>query len=175
MAAYCNTAGLSGEPPFLGHYTRSSEQAQELRDVWQRKDIGHLDYVTGWYRKALDFFGNALGRFAFVSTNSVTQGEPVSALFGPIFEAGWRIRFAHRPFAWTSEAPGAAAVHCVIIGFDRAARPMPRLFTYASPKGEASEIAAQAINGYLVDGPKVLVEQVRTPLSSQDRKSTRLN
>src|SRR5699024_9704240 len=158
---------IFGNPPFLGHATRSAEQAQELRDVWERKDIGRLDYVTGWYRKALDFFRDLPGRFAFVSTNSIAQGEPVPALFGPIFEAGWRIRFAHRTFAWTSEAPGAAAVHCVIIGFDRAARPMPRLFTYATPKREASDIADQAINGYLVDGPKVLVEQVRTPLSSQ--------
>src|SRR5690625_2019096 len=123
--------------------------------------------TSGWYRKALDFLGEIPGRFAFVSTNSIAQGEPVPALFGPIFEAGWRIRFAHRTFAWTSEAPGAAAVHCVIIGFDRAARPMPRLFTYASPKGEASEIAALAIMGYRAAGPSVLVEQVRTPLSSQ--------
>src|SRR5699024_10504479 len=66
---------VMGNPPFLGHYTRTSEQAQELREVWERKDIGHLDYVTGWYRKALDFFGTIPGRFAFVSTNSTTQGE----------------------------------------------------------------------------------------------------
>src|SRR5699024_11136329 len=157
---------VMGNPPFLGHYTRSSEQAQELRDVWQRKDIGHLDYVTGWYRKALDFFGNALGRFAFVSTNSVTQGEPVSALFGPIFEAGWRIRFAHRTFAWTSEAPGAAAVHCVIIGFDRDTKPAPRLFTYARPKSRPEEIATSTINGNLVDGPRVGITSRRAPLSS---------
>ncbi|GAA1486873.1 N-6 DNA methylase [Brachybacterium fresconis] len=156
---------IMGNPPFLGHATRTNEQAQELRDVWQRKDIGRLDYVTGWYRKALDFFGEIPGRFAFVSTNSIAQGEPVPALFGPIFEAGWRIRFAHRTFAWTSEAPGAAAVHCVIIGFDREAKPKPRLFAYASPKGEASEIAAHTVNGYLVDGPNVLVEQRRAPLS----------
>src|SRR5690625_4161230 len=78
---------VMGNPPFLGHATRTTEQAQELRDVWQRKDIGRLDYVTGWYRKALDFFGEIPGRFAFVSTNSIAQGEPVPALFGPIFGA----------------------------------------------------------------------------------------
>src|SRR5699024_8659875 len=120
-------------------------------DVWQRKDIGRLDYVTGWYRKALDFFGEIPGRFAFVSTNSIAQGEPVPALFGPIFEAGWRIRFAHRTFAWTSEAPGAAAVHCVIIGFDRETKPSPRLFKYADSDSPAAELSPARINGYLID------------------------
>jgi len=152
---------VMGNPPFLGHATRTPEQAQELRDVWQRKDIGRLDYVTGWYRKALDFFGDAPGRFAFVSTNSITQGEPVPALFGPIFDAGWRIRFAHRTFAWSSEAPGAAAVHCTIVGFDREQKPAPRLFSYATPKGDPAEVTARLINGYLVEGPRVLVEQRR--------------
>ena len=156
---------VMGNPPFLGHYTRTSDQAQELRDVWQRKDIGHLDYVTGWYRKSLDFFGDIPGRFAFVSTNSIAQGEPVAALFDPIFEPGWRIRFAHRTFAWTSEAPGAAAVHCVIIGFDLGEKSAPRLFTYANVKSEASEIPAHTINGYLVDGPRVGITSRRTPLS----------
>ena len=156
---------VMGNPPFLGHATRTPEQAQDLRDVWRRKDIGHLDYVTGWYRKALDFFGDGPGSFAFVSTNSITQGEPVPALFGPIFDAGWRIRFAHRTFAWTSEAPGAAAVHCVIVGFDRSLKPAPRLFTYARPKGRPEEIAAGTINGYLVDGPRVDITSRRAPLS----------
>ncbi|MGL1311192.1 DNA methyltransferase, partial [Vibrio parahaemolyticus] len=79
------------------------------------------DYVTGWYIKAaqlLDLPGYG-GKFAFVSTNSITQGEAVSSMFRPIFAAGWRIGFAHRTFSWTSEAPGAAAVHCTILGFDK--------------------------------------------------------
>ena len=155
-----------GNPPFLGHATRTTEQAQELRDVWQRKDIGRLDYVTGWYKKAMEFYGDTPGRFAFVSTNSIAQGEPVPALFGPVFEAGWRIRFAHRAFAWSSEAPGAAAVHCVVVGFDREARPAPRLFTYSHPKEPATEVPASRINGYLVDGPNVLVEQRRSILGA---------
>ena len=153
-----------GNPPFLGHATRSTEQAQELRDVWERKDIGRLDYVTGWYKKAIDYFGATAGRWAFVSTNSIAQGEPVPALFGPIFAAGWRIRFAHRTFAWTSEAPGAAAVHCVVVGFDREKGPA-RLFSYPDLRGEAVEASARSVNGYLVDGPNVLVEQRRSPLA----------
>ncbi|MEE6388165.1 DNA methyltransferase [Microbacterium paraoxydans] len=162
---------IMGNPPFLGHATRSLEQAQELRDVWHRKDIGRLDYVTGWYAKSLELFNRQgyAGEFAFVSTNSIAQGEPVPALFGPVFSTGWRIKFAHRTFAWTSEAPGAAAVHCSVIGFDRASKKRARLFDYSgNVKGEPVELpVAEQLNGYLVDGPIVLVEQRRTPLARQ--------
>lgn len=160
---------ILGNPPFLGHATRSSEQAAELRKVWRRDDIGRLDYVTGWYAKSLDLFSRPdfEGEFAFVSTNSITQGEPVPALFGPIFRAGWRVKFAHRTFAWTSEAPGAAAVHCVAIGFDRRPRKPAWLYEYPSTKGDAVRFAVKdRINAYLVDGPNVLVEQRHTPLSA---------
>ena len=156
---------VMGNPPFLGHATRTPEQAQDLRDVWQRKDIGRLDYATGWYAKALGYFRDVDGRWAFVSTNSITQGEPVPALFGPVLQGGWRIRFAHRTFPWTSEAPGSAAVHCTIIGFDRAKIPAARLFSYERGSSEPAETPAQNINPYLVDGPNVLVDQRRTPLS----------
>ena len=156
---------IFGNPPFLGHATRNNEQAAELRQVWARDDIGRLDYVTGWYKKAIDYFGYLPGRWAFVSTNSIVQGEPVPALFGPVFSAGWRIRFAHRTFAWTSEAPGAAAVHCVVIGFDRGIKPPARLFSYTDLRGAPTEEPAKTINGYLVDAPNVLVDQRRTPLS----------
>lgn len=157
---------IVGNPPFIGHKTRTEEQADELREVWGRKNIGRLDYVTGWYKKASDYFAHtANGRFAFVSTNSIAQGEPVLALFGHLFEAGWRIRFAHQTFAWTSEAPGSASVHCVIVGFDRDAKQPATLFTYEDIKGAPVASPTRAINGYLVAGPNVLVEQRRTPLS----------
>lgn len=162
---------IMGNPPFLGHATRSLEQARELRYVWGRKDIGRLDYVTGWYAKSLELFSRPayVGEFAFVSTNSIAQGEPVPALFGPVFAAGWRVKFAHRTFAWTSEAPGAAAVHCSVIGFDQSKRKRARLFDYSgNVKGEPVELPVIGqINGYLVDGPIALVEQRRTPLASQ--------
>ncbi|MFJ4286742.1 DNA methyltransferase [Paenarthrobacter nicotinovorans] len=162
---------IMGNPPFLGHATRSPEQAQELRDVWRRDDIGRLDYVTGWYAKSLELMSRPqfAGEFAFVSTNSIAQGEPVPALFGPVFAAGWRVKFAHRTFAWTSEAPGAAVVHCSVIGFDRAIRKRARLFDYADNlRGEPKEIpVADQLNGYLVDGPNVLVDQRRTPISAE--------
>jgi len=160
---------IMGNPPFLGHATRSVEQAQELRDVWGRDDIGRLDYVTGWYAKSLDLMSRPgyAGEFAFVSTNSIGQGEPVPALFGPVFAAGWRVKFAHRTFAWTSEAPGAAAVYCSVIGFDQATKKRARLFDYSGNlRGEPVEIpVVNQLNGYLVDGPNVLIEQRRTPLA----------
>lgn len=160
---------VAGNPPFLGHETRTPEQSDELREVWGRKDIGRLDYVTGWFKKAVDYLGQTPGtRFAFVSTNSIAQGEPVPALFAPIFEAGWRIRFAHQTFAWTSEASSAAAVHCVVTGFDRDSRSRAKLFTYPTLKGAPTEIEVdQQINGYLIDAPVVFVEQRRDILGDR--------
>lgn len=157
-----------GNPPFMGHDTRTSQQSAELKAVWGRENIGRLDYVTAWYKKASDYFTDVEGgRFAFVSTNSIVQGEPVPSLFGPLFAAGWRIRFAHRTFAWSSEAPGAAAVHCVIVGFDRPRRgaPAPTLYLYQDFRGDAKSMKVSTINGYLIDGPNVLVETRGAPLS----------
>lgn len=162
------TVHVMGNPPFLGHATRTTQQADELRAAWGRKDIGRLDYVTGWYAKTLNYFSTPPGgSWAFVSTSSIAQGEPVPALFGPVFAEGWRIKFAHRTFAWTSEAPGAASVHCTIIGFDRRRKPAPRLFHYTDLKAEAEEEPAQRINAYLLDAPSMLVDQRRSRLSPE--------
>lgn len=158
---------VAGNPPFLGHNSRTAEQAQELRDLWKRDDIGRLDYATGWYAKALDYFSGHAGRWAFVSTNSVVQGEPVATLFREVFRRGWRIRFAHRTFAWESEAVGAATVHCVILGFDRDEGTPPRLFDYDARSTVPREVRVKRINAYLTDSPNVLVEQRRSRLSSQ--------
>jgi hypothetical protein len=156
---------IIGNPPFLGHISRTKEQTQELIDVWGREDIGRLDYVTAWYKKASDTLTSyPAGRFAFVSTNSITQGEPVPALFGPLFAKGWRIRFAHRTFAWSSEAPGEAKVHCVIIGMDRQ-KGTAQLFNYTNILGEPIESRVKNINAYLIDSVNILVEQSRKILS----------
>ena len=166
---------IFGNPPFRGD-AREREQQDDLERAWGNKTdkISRLDYVTGWHAKSLDFFENRNGRFAFVTTNSITQGDQVPRLFGPIFKAGWRIRFAHRTFVWDSEAPGKAAVHCVIVGFDRALESRPKLWDYEHGKGEPVPVSVErAINAYLVDGPNVLVEKRNTPLSPLLGKGTR--
>ena len=164
------TVRIVGNPPFIGQYLRSEEQTDDLRFVWGDAYDGYLDYVTGWFIKASQYFHAVPrgGRFAFVSTNSIAQGAPVPALFRPLLEGGWRIRFAHQTFAWTSEAPGAAAVHCVITGFDRGApheKARPVLFTYSSLKAQPEALPVKHINPYLVEGPDIFLKALRHPLS----------
>lgn len=156
-----------GNPPFLGDNTRNEEQLEDLKAAWgSDKQISRLDYVTGWHALALRFFQGRRGSFAFVTTNSITQGDQPARLFGPVFDAGWRIRFAHRTFPWDSEAPGKAAVHCVVVGFDRSLEPKARLWDYPDLRGEPIEVpVTNKINAYLIDGPNVLVEKRSAPLS----------
>ncbi|CAL9478914.1 hypothetical protein SUDANB106_03018 [Streptomyces sp. enrichment culture] len=162
---------VMGNPPFIGISQRTTEQVADLKQVWGPHYHGSLDYVTGWYKKAADLFAKPryAGAFAFVSTNSITQGEPVPNLFEPIFSTGWRIKFAHRTFAWTSEAPGAAAVHCVIIGFDKRSRKRARLFKYTGNlRGDGVELpVTEQITAYLTDGPNVLVKPRALPLAAR--------
>ena len=164
------TVRIVGNPPFIGQYMRSEEQTDDLRFVWGDGYDGYLDYVTGWFIKASTYFQSIPngGRFAFVSTNSIAQGAPVAALFRPLLEGGWRIRFAHQTFAWTSEAPGAAAVHCVITGFDRGEpheKARPVLFTYSDLKAQPEALPVDHINPYLVEGPDIFVDKRTTPLA----------
>lgn len=105
-------------------------------------------------------------RCAFVSTNSITQGEQVGVLWSELFRRGMQIHFAHRTFKWSNEAPGKAAVHCVIVGFGRAARVNKRLFDYVVIDGPAQEYIAANINPYLVDAPDVIVSNRRFPIST---------
>lgn len=163
-----NPTYIFGNPPFIGQYTKTEEQTADMKAVWGKNYDGYLDYVTAWHAKTLQLLHHRNGMFAFVTTNSITQGQPVPALFGPIFEAGWRIRFAHRTFSWESEASGKAAVHCVIIGFDQQTEPRARLWDYPEVKGAPTEVSvAREINAYLVDGPNVLVTK-RSEVLSQE-------
>lgn len=164
---------IFGNPPFLGHISRTKEQVQELKDVWQRKTISRLDYVTGWHVKAVNFLRDSSGEFAFVTTSSITQGDQASLLFDFLYENEWHILFAHRTFAWNSEAPGKAAVHCVVIGFTREHNRRPRLWDYQDVQAEPTEIlVTTAINPYLVDGPRITVEKTTLPISPVIEKAT---
>ena len=157
----------AGNPPFHGPKERSASQTSDLRYVWGNSYDGFLDYVSGWYAKALHFLGGCRARWGFVSTNSISQGQAVPTLWGAVFAAGWRIRFAHRTFPWKSEAVGAAAVHCVIVGFDREAGQSATLFDYRSGRPvEKAGVSAPQLNAYLVDGPSVLVRKRMHPISN---------
>ncbi|MGP9695901.1 DNA methyltransferase [Brachybacterium sp. AOP25-B2-12] len=160
---------VMGNPPFLGDHTRGADQLADLHDAWGgNKVLSRLDYVTGWHAKALTLFSSPRyrGQWAFVTTNSITQGDQPARLFAPIFDAGWRIKFAHQTFAWSSEAPGAAAVHCVIIGFTQDTKQKGRLFTYPDIKGAPTEVPVRiGINAYLLDARNILVEKRSAPLS----------
>lgn len=159
---------ILGNPPFIGQYTKTAAQTAEAKAIWGKRYNGYLDYVTSWYAKAIDYYGATAGKWAFVSTNSISQGEPVEYLWRPILDAGWRCRFAHRSFQWLTEAPGGAAVHVSIIGFDRATTPRPVLWTYSEGgKGAPLGRAVTRINPYLLEGPNVLVSSRTLPLSSE--------
>ncbi|WP_223652179.1 class I SAM-dependent DNA methyltransferase [Hymenobacter psoromatis] len=158
---------ILGNPPFVGSKLMSADQRRDLLGVAGAKlpGAGVLDYVAGWYLKAARFMQGTAIRAAFVSTNSITQGEQVSILWGEMLHRyGMRIQFAHRTFKWNNEARGTAAVFCVIVGFG--AQPVPaRLFDYATPRSEPQELKVSNINPYLVDGENVLVASRNRPLS----------
>lgn len=165
---------IVGNPPFIGQYLQGVDQTEDMQLVWGDLYDGYLDYVTGWYKKAADYFRFVNnGQFAFVSTNSITQGQPVPSLFGPLFSNGWRIKFAHQTFSWTSEAADAAAVHCVIIGMEKKRRASATLYTYTDIKGEPTAVPAKNINAYLVDAPNLFVKKRSTPLSEWVPKVTK--
>lgn len=161
------TIYVFGNPPFIGQFTKTDEQKNEMQRVWGDDYDGYLDYVTGWHAQAMRLLAERRGEFAYVTTNSIVQGQPVPALFGPLTREGWRIKFAHRTFAWDSEAPGKAAVYCVIVGFTRDRGVKQRLWDYPDVKGEPVELTVeQGVNAYLVDGPHVLVSKRGKPLAS---------
>lgn len=158
---------IFGNPPFIGQYTKTDEQTEDMKHVWGDDYDGYLDYVTGWHAKSKDLLSDRPGEFAFVTTNSIAQGQPVPALFEPLFKAGWVIKFAHRTFAWDSEAPGKAAVHCVIIGFTRNLDIKPRLWNYPRVNGApVEEPVTRRVNAYLVDGANVLIKKRSKPLAN---------
>jgi hypothetical protein len=158
-------------PPFVGQYTKQQTQTEDMRLVWGSLYDGYLDYVTAWFKKSVDLFSRESmnGEFGFVTTNSITQGQPVPTLFEYIFGHGWRIRFAHRTFAWTSEAPGAANVHCVITDFYQPGRrKVPEsIYDYGHVKDSEPSLVSvkERVNGYLIDGPNILVSKRNKPLA----------
>lgn len=151
---------IMGNPPFVGARLMDASQKEDINAIFPGwKNAGNLDYVSCWYKKATDFMEGTTIHSALVSTNSVTQGESVANLWKPLFESGIHIDFAHRTFRWDSEAKIKAHVHCVIVGFSVAPNSVPKvIYTAERPQ------VVQNINGYLVDGPSVFIENRKKPI-----------
>lgn len=160
---------IVGNPPFVGKKEQSKEQKADLEPLTGKlQGAGVLDYVTGWYFKAAAYMqANPAVHTAFVSTNSICQGEQVGILWAALLRQGASIHFAHRTFKWSNEGKGVAAVHCVIVGFAlQAPGAACRLFDYGDDlRGEPTEISANHINPYLVDAPDVVLLRRTTPLA----------
>ena len=152
---------IMGNPPFVGAQYMNKAQKSDLMDVFaSNKKAGVLDLVAGWYYKAAELMQNTGIRTAFVSTNSITQGEQVAALWKQLYEHfAIHIDFAYRTFRWDSEASIKAHVHCVIVGFSIAANQNKRRI-YSSDRFQ--EVVN--INPYLMDAPTIFVESRKKPL-----------
>lgn len=174
-----------GNPPFVGAKYMNDVQREETRRVFEGIDSGGLlDYVAAWYVTASRYIrqldnpaaprhGISLTaphafqiRCAFVSTNSIAQGEQVGVLWGWLLNQGIHIHFAHRTFQWSNEARGMAAVHCVIIGFGAFEAEKKTVFEYEDIRGEPHAVSAKNINPYLVDAPDILLEKRSRPISN---------
>ena len=151
---------IMGNPPFVGYSLQSKAQKNDILSVYvdekgkPYKTAGKIDYVSGWYFKAAQLMQGTAVRTAFVSTNSITQGEQVAGVWKPLYERfGIHIDFAHRTFRWDSEASIKAHVHCVIVGFSNAPNPAPKRI-YTTERYQEVE----NINPYLLDAPNVFID-----------------
>ncbi|AWI26281.1 class I SAM-dependent DNA methyltransferase [Flavobacterium pallidum] len=149
---------IIGNPPFIGSkIMKQGQRDQIVKEFGDAKGGGILDYVAGWYIKAAKYIKGTTIKAAFVSTNSIVQGEQTSVLWGRMLHIyNIKIHFAHQTFKWNNEAKGNAAVYCVIVGFANYDSSNKRLFGYDDIKGEPHEIKAKNINPYLVDAKDIL-------------------
>ena len=165
---------IMGNPPFVGYSLQSKEQKADMLAIYvdengkPYKTAGKIDYVAGWYFKAAQLMHNTAIRTAFVSTNSITQGEQVASVWKPLYERfGVHIDFAHRTFRWDSEASLKAHVHCVIVGFSEAANTAARIIY-----DEGSVQKVENINAYLVEAPDIFIESNKLPLCDVPKMTT---
>ena len=151
---------IMGNPPFIGKKEQSQEQKKDLLELCDKntKGIGNIDYVSGWYMKAIRYIKNTRISCAFVSTNSITQGEQVTPLWKELLKDGAKIDFAYKTFRWDSEASLKAQVHCVIIGFSYNDKTNKYIYT------DNRKIKAKNINPYLIDAPNIFIENCSKPL-----------
>lgn len=157
---------ILGNPPFIGTAYQNAEQKQDLARVFENNSsAGMLDYVAAWYYKAAQYIQNTKIKVAFVSTNSIIQGEQPGILWTLMLnKLKIKIHFAHRTFKWGNEAKGNAAVHVVIIGFANFDSAEKRIFEYEDIKGEPHEIKVKNINPYLVDAKDIVLLSISKPI-----------
>ena len=166
---------IMGNPPFVGYSLQSKEQKEETLATFvdyfgkPYKSAGKIDYVANWYFKAAQLIQDKPTKCAFVSTNSITQGEQVAGVWKPLFERfGIHIDFAYRTFRWDSESEQKAHVHCAIIGFssDKSEK-SKRIFT-----ADEQTIEAKNINPYLIDAENVWIESRNKPICDVPQMSS---
>ena len=159
---------ICGNPPYLGSTWQSAEQKDDLRAIFDHrsKSWKSLDYVAGWFMKAADYGLHTTCTSAFVSTNSICQGQQVAILWSMIFSSGHEIAFAHTSFRWANLASHNAGVTVVIVGVSNQKRKIKRLFSVTSDDETIVKEAAY-INAYLVPNAHVVVEKISKPLSKQ--------
>ena len=152
---------ILGNPPFLGKSNQKAEQKADMEKVFAGyKGTGVLDYVTAWYLKAAQLIQNTTTKVAFVSTNSISQGEQIGILWNILFnQYKIKIHFAHQTFSWKNEAKGNAAVHVVIVGFANFDTNNKSLYEYNNIKGEPHLLKVKNINPYLVESKDVLLSK----------------
>ena len=157
---------IMGNPPFVGYSLQSKKQKADILSIYvdekgkPYKTAGKIDYVSGWYFKAAQMISDTRIQCAFVSTNSITQGEQVAGVWKPLYERfNIHIDFAHKTFRWDSEVSIKAHVHCVIVGFSAFDNKREKyLFDNGNQK------AAKNINPFLVDAPDVFIESISKPI-----------
>ncbi len=157
---------IIGNPPFLGHHNQNSIQKEDIKlNLSSIKAFGVLDYVSAWFYIASKYIQGSKIKVAFVSTNSIFQGEQVGILWNILInDLNIKIHFAHRPFKWNNEAKGNAAVHVVIVGFANYDTNKKLLYVYDDIKNESHQIKAKNINPYLVDAKDTIVTNRSKPI-----------
>lgn len=157
---------ILGNPPFIGKQLQNKEQKDDMARIFNKvQGAGVLDYVTAWYLKASKYIQNRKIKVAFVSTNSIVQGEQVGILWKELFSNyGIKIHFAHQTFNWNNEAKSNAAVHVVIVGFASFDTTNKKIFEYENIKAEAHEKIVKNITPYLVEGDDIVIEKRRKPI-----------
>lgn len=160
-----------GNPPFVGYKFQSKSQKEDIKTIAGNfENYGTLDYVSGWYIKTSEYILDTNICTAFVSTNSVSQGEHVTTLWKPLFNKGIHINFAHRSFIWDSEANLMAHVHCVIIGFSSCELQKDKVIF-----DNDRFVKAKHINGYLLDAPDIFISKRNKPWLSDTPVATKGN